>query len=490
MVHLLLQGGAAPDEDSRCKRTPLMLAVRSGHVGTVDALLAANASPACRDVYGTTPIHEAAALGARGARIMALLLAADRRAAAAADAGGGGGIGKEGSGGGGRDDVTTKGPTAVRDAVGRTALAWAAYNGAVEACALLLAFGADPNVQDRTLARTPLHDACRRGHPACVALLLIAGASPDAVDRWSRRPLRLAAVGGHTAVMLLLLGFPVSRETGGCRDDENGHNGDDGIGCCGGDDSSGDHDGRVADCEGGLDGGDSGNVGGDRRIAAKAAALRCPAAAAEAITAVEVAAAAAAAAAAVTAAAAEAAASVGVAGENRVVCQSGCHRRNVANIDEVDERGCSALHAAAEAFRSEAVAVLAAAGASMELKNGNGLTPEECCTNGEDERAKRCHDLLRREALWRRRRLLVLLRASRHRRPPLLLPPTPMSKIDAAGADAGTVTAATVGAGKLAGTATSTAVTVAAARTRGLTAVLWLVLQSTDDIFLVIVTCL
>ncbi|KAJ5158820.1 uncharacterized protein N7500_008471 [Penicillium coprophilum] len=66
----------------------------------------------------------------------------------------------------------------VVDAMGRTALAWAAARGDTRAIVTLLSHGADPNILDVQLSG-PLSNAASQGHTVAVRLLLEAGAQPD-----------------------------------------------------------------------------------------------------------------------------------------------------------------------------------------------------------------------------------------------------------------------------------------------------------------------
>ncbi len=68
----------------------------------------------------------------------------------------------------------------VRDAMGRTALEWAAARGDDRAVVTLLSFGAEPNIMDKKL-NTPLTLASNQGCTLCARLLLEAGALADPV---------------------------------------------------------------------------------------------------------------------------------------------------------------------------------------------------------------------------------------------------------------------------------------------------------------------
>lgn len=66
----------------------------------------------------------------------------------------------------------------IPDAMGRTALEWAAARGDDRAVTTLLSYGANPNVMDKKL-NTPLTLASNQNQTVCVRLLLEAGANPD-----------------------------------------------------------------------------------------------------------------------------------------------------------------------------------------------------------------------------------------------------------------------------------------------------------------------
>ncbi|KAH8744947.1 ankyrin repeat-containing protein-like protein [Hyaloscypha finlandica] len=66
----------------------------------------------------------------------------------------------------------------IPDAMGRTALEWAAARGDDRAVTTLLSYGADLNIMDKKL-NTPLTLASNQNQTVCVRLLLEAGANPD-----------------------------------------------------------------------------------------------------------------------------------------------------------------------------------------------------------------------------------------------------------------------------------------------------------------------
>lgn len=69
---------------------------------------------------------------------------------------------------------------------------------------LLISHGANVNLRCAN-ERTALHEAAKLGRQDMVKLLLVSGAHPDPQSSYGFTPLALAAQGGHTAVMELLL---------------------------------------------------------------------------------------------------------------------------------------------------------------------------------------------------------------------------------------------------------------------------------------------
>lgn len=105
-----------------------------------------------------------------------------------------------------------------QDAMGCTALAWAAARGDSRTVVTLLSHGANPNIIDSQISG-PVSNAAARGYTACVRFLLEAGAAPDPpVPSGIRKgsPLNVAARNA-TDVLLLksLLDFGAAVDSSG-----------------------------------------------------------------------------------------------------------------------------------------------------------------------------------------------------------------------------------------------------------------------------------
>lgn len=95
----------------------------------------------------------------------------------------------------------------AQDAMGRTALAWAAARGDSHSIIALLRSGADPNIIDSQISG-PLSNAAAQGHTACAKLLLDAGADPDPpLPRGIRKggPLNVAARRSDDPILVKVL---------------------------------------------------------------------------------------------------------------------------------------------------------------------------------------------------------------------------------------------------------------------------------------------
>ncbi|KAJ8000775.1 hypothetical protein DPEC_G00183830 [Dallia pectoralis] len=76
--------------------------------------------------------------------------------------------------------------------------------GSTSVAQLLLLAGANPNVADRRVGATPLHDAARTGFLDTVKILVEFNANPNTVDNKSCRPIDLARESGHQNVVEFL----------------------------------------------------------------------------------------------------------------------------------------------------------------------------------------------------------------------------------------------------------------------------------------------
>ena len=104
------------------------------------------------------------------------------------------------------EPTTTQDPTTIDqpDALGRTALWWAARNGDTAEVERLVSAGADPNTADID-GETPLHVAARAGHHNIVRVLLEHGSQPDHQSRYGLTPLHLAVQESHADTVAALL---------------------------------------------------------------------------------------------------------------------------------------------------------------------------------------------------------------------------------------------------------------------------------------------
>lgn len=169
-----LNAGIFPDTRMTQRLTALHLAVMAGWGAGVDRLLSAGANPQKADGTGRSALHHAVSAG--HANLLRGCLAAGGEPEGASD---------------------------------RPVLHLAALLGEVEAMAVLLAHGYDPDACDRDRrGYTALHAAVEGGFPEAVSRLLAAGASPDGVecDECDRTPLRLAVEERPHLIPLLVRG--------------------------------------------------------------------------------------------------------------------------------------------------------------------------------------------------------------------------------------------------------------------------------------------
>lgn len=141
------------------------------------ALLSAGADPASRDVYGSTPLHRAAATGA--IKVVEALVAAEEKK---------------------NDGGATGRQLEPPDEQGRTPLHDAAFAGQQRVVAALVAAGASPVTPDHA-GNTALHAAAGGGHPAVATALLTAGGLElgQAKNAAGETAADIAAAAGHAA---------------------------------------------------------------------------------------------------------------------------------------------------------------------------------------------------------------------------------------------------------------------------------------------------
>ena len=87
------------------------------------------------------------------------------------------------------------------DALGKTALLWAARRGDLEALVLLLRHGANPNISDAML-RSPLHMAARSRSAPVIETLMKYGGDPHALNYLNELPAHYACYEGNTSKLV------------------------------------------------------------------------------------------------------------------------------------------------------------------------------------------------------------------------------------------------------------------------------------------------
>lgn len=174
VVLLLGTEGVFPSDETVFGVTPLLLAATKGHGDIVTLLLSAGANVHTVTTYDkATPFMRAAR--ARHEGIVQSLLGAG----SAPDA---------------------------RDVDGRTALTYAAEEGAVSIVRLLLSAKADVDAFQLSNGMTPLMFAANSGNTELVELLTSNGAGVNLTSTWDKMtPLHRAASGSHVAVVKQLL---------------------------------------------------------------------------------------------------------------------------------------------------------------------------------------------------------------------------------------------------------------------------------------------
>jgi len=170
-AELLLAHGAKVDAKDKSGNTPIHFAVKNGHVKLINLLLSKGAIISKDD--NLLPDLDALLETAWSNQADVLKVFLDYGA-----------------------DVN------AADRWGWSLLHYAAYDG--DMTKMLLDKGANPNIVEREMGRTPLHWAAFRGRKTKVEMLLAHGANVDTRDWYGKTPLSLAKEGGHTEIIELL----------------------------------------------------------------------------------------------------------------------------------------------------------------------------------------------------------------------------------------------------------------------------------------------
>ena len=197
MADALIRAGARPDTPNDLGSTPLHLACNNRSAAMVDRLLAAKANPNARLLDGETVLMTCARAGSAAAVKALLVHGAD--------------------------------PKAKEPEHDQTALMWAAANGHPDVTALLVEFGAEVRARSRSYAQTVVGEqtqragreelnytvtrggstallfAARAGDAESAKLLLAAGADPNDSLPDGTSALVVAAQSGHRDAALALL---------------------------------------------------------------------------------------------------------------------------------------------------------------------------------------------------------------------------------------------------------------------------------------------
>jgi uncharacterized protein len=180
MVKMLLDAGARPEGANQDGQTALMLAIKTGEVPIVEMLIKAGANVNTVEKFeNQTPLMWAAAAPKNGAEMVKMLLAKDANVKARA-----------------RysdwpSQITSEPRAQYRPVGGLTALLYAARNGCYGCVEEMIRAGADVNIPTPE-GVTPLMIAIDNAHNDVAKLLLDRGANPNLWDWWGRTALYIA----------------------------------------------------------------------------------------------------------------------------------------------------------------------------------------------------------------------------------------------------------------------------------------------------------
>jgi uncharacterized protein len=194
MVKTLLDAGAGPEGADQDGQTALMLAIKTGELPVVEMLVKAGANVnAVEKFHNQTPLMWAAVAPKNAGEMVKLLLAKDadvRPRALYSDW---------------PSQITSEPRAQYRPTGGLTALLYAARNGCYDCVAALIGAGADVNVPTPE-GVTALMIALDNDHNDIAKLLLDRGANPGVWDWWGRTALYIAVdrkEGGSSAGLRL-----------------------------------------------------------------------------------------------------------------------------------------------------------------------------------------------------------------------------------------------------------------------------------------------
>jgi ankyrin repeat protein len=180
MVKTLLDAGAKPDSANQDGETPLMLAIKTGELPVVEMLIKAGANVnTIEKFHNQTPLMWAASAPKNAGALVKLLLAKDANVKPRA-------LYTDWP-----SQITSEPRAQYRPVGGLTALLYAARDGCYDCVEAMAAAGADVNVPTPE-GVSPLMIAIDNEHNDVAKLLLDRGANPNVWDWWGRTALYIA----------------------------------------------------------------------------------------------------------------------------------------------------------------------------------------------------------------------------------------------------------------------------------------------------------